>query len=118
MSLFWLLHSAYAAQTAQEASEARSAARGATYSAKQIAEQLDRTILACEAMWSILRDKLGVSDEELVARVNELDLTDGKLDGKMRKAMAVQCATCQRTVSKRFSRCMYCGNDLERDVFA
>lgn len=83
----------------------------------EIEARLDRTLLTCEAMWTILRDKLGVSDVELVERINELDLSDGKLDGKVRKT-AVACPSCHRTISPRFPKCMYCGQPIVHDPFA
>lgn len=119
MSAFWALYSHHRFQSAAaDASAARSEARGARMDAREVNDQLDRTLMACEAMWSILRDKLGVTDEELMARVNELDLSDGKLDGRIRRTSVVQCSNCQRTVSTRFVRCTYCGQEMDRAVFS
>ena len=42
-------------------------------SQSEIAQRLDRTLLACEAMWSILREKLDVTDEELVCSEYRMD---------------------------------------------
>jgi hypothetical protein len=77
---------------------------------------LDRTLLVCEAMWTLLRDKLGVTDKELVDRINEVDLSDGKLDGKVRKT-PVSCPKCGRTISRKFPQCMYCGQPIIHDPF-
>lgn len=118
MSVFWALHTFRSMQAASDASAARTDARGARLDVRMVADQLDRTLLACEAMWTILRDKMGVTDEELLERINELDLSDGKLDGKVTRAGAVTCENCKRSVSKRFVRCMYCGHELQRDAFA
>ena len=87
MSLFWALYGIRMFQSSVDASEARVEARGARLDSRQVSDQLDRTMLACEAMWSLMKDKLGVTDEELRIRVNELDLSDGKLDGKIRKTI-------------------------------
>ncbi len=102
---------------AQDAAQAKGEARRASTRSEDVERQLDRTLLACEAMWTILRDKLGVTDLELVERINEIDLSDGKLDGKVRKT-AVSCPNCSRTISGRFPQCMYCGQPLVRDPFA
>ena len=90
--------------------------RGAS-DARLLEERVDRTLLACEAMWSIMRDKLGVTDVDLVERINDIDLSDGKLDGKVRKT-AVACPKCKRTISQRFPRCMYCGQAIVHDPFS
>jgi len=57
-----------------------------------------------------------VSDDELVQRITESDLSDGQLDGKVRRPPAT-CGGCGRTVSPRFPKCMYCGATLERNPF-
>lgn len=83
----------------------------------QLEDRLDRALLACEALWTMLRDRLGISEEDLIERVNLLDLSDGQLDGKVRKP-PVSCPRCQRTIASRFSKCMYCGQPIMHDPFA
>lgn len=82
-----------------------------------VGERLDRALIACEAMWSLLRDKLGVTDLELLDRINEVDLSDGKLDGKVRKT-PVSCPKCQRTLARRYKQCIYCEQPIMNDPFA
>lgn len=118
MSLFWGVHHGFAVrEAAHDASSARSAARKAQTKTLELEARCDKALLVCEALWTILRDKLGVSEEELVNRVNEIDLSDGKLDGKVRKP-AVKCGKCGRNVAQRFAKCIYCGRAMEKDVFA
>lgn len=78
--------------------------------------RMERVLLVCEAMWTILRDKLGVTDLELLQRINDLDLSDGQLDGKVRKS-AVACPKCGRTIARRLPKCMYCGQAIMHDPF-
>jgi len=78
--------------------------------------RIDRMMLACEAMWSFLSEKLSLTDDELVQRMNDLDLSDGKLDGKVRKG-AVSCPKCGRTISRRLPKCIYCGQPIVHDPF-
>ena len=101
---------------AVEASEANSAARAARSGVANVDERLERTLLACEAMWSLLREKLSVTDLDLLDRINALDLSDGKLDGKIRKP-AVTCPQCRRTMARRSPKCMYCGKEVMHDPF-
>ncbi len=100
-----------------EAAEAKSAARSSQRSADEVQDRIERMSLACEAMWSLLRDKLGTTDEELLHRINDIDLSDGKLDGKVRKP-AVACPNCKRTIPRNRSRCMYCGQQIMHDPFS
>jgi len=84
---------------------------------EQLEARLDWTMMVCEAIWSLAREPLGLTDERLKDRITELDLADGKLDGRKRRAPAT-CGACRRTVSQRFPRCVYCGSAIERDPFA
>ncbi len=115
MSLFWNMH--YGGHVAAEAAGARSAARDAGTRVAELEARLDRMALACQAMWTLLSEKLQVSEEELLNRVNDLDLSDGKLDGKVRRS-AGECGKCGRKVARRFPRCIYCGTVMQQDPFA
>ncbi len=72
--------------------------------------QLGRTMLAVEALFEILVEKGFVSSEELLARIDEIDLRDGKQDGKI-GPVALECLECGRPVSSKSVKCMYCGED-------
>lgn len=93
-----------------------SGAERAQRAAEQLEARLERALLTMEAMWSLLRDRLQVTDEQLVDRVVEIDLTDGVLDGKIRRE-ALQCPQCERRIPRRFPRCMYCGQEIRHDPF-
>lgn len=99
-----------------EAAQAKGEARATRTKVAELEARLERTLLACEAMWTLLRDKIGVTDLELIERINDVDLSDGRLDGKVRKT-AVSCPSCGRTISRRFPKCMYCGQAIMHDPF-
>ncbi len=118
MSAFWALHHSGIASYAQaSATDASNRAREARTKVDELETKCDKALLVCEAMWTLLRDKLGVTEQELVDRVNEIDLSDGKLDGKVRRP-AVECTKCHRKVARRFQRCVYCGCAVEHDPFS
>ena len=54
---------------------------------------------------------------ELIERIKEIDLSDGKMDGKARRSV-MECPHCNRTISMRYQRCIYCGEFVEHDPFA
>jgi hypothetical protein len=81
-------------------------------------DAVDRLALINRAMWELLSDRAGVSEKELIARIEEIDQRDGEADDKLARNVR-QCAQCQRTLHKRHLACLYCGakNDA-RDVFS
>ncbi len=120
MSMFWVLAgqgAAYRASTQVDVAGASREARAARSGTEDLDARLERALMACEAMWSLVRDKLQLTDLQLIDRINELDLSDGKLDGKVRKT-AVSCPSCGRTIARRHAKCMYCGQAVMHDPFS
>ena len=54
---------------------------------------------------------------DVLERMNQLDLTDGRLDGRITKS-AVACPKCNRTITRRHAKCMYCEQPIMHDPFA
>ena len=109
MTMFPLSYGMPAVRAAETtAKAARSRAGDAATSAHKAEQRLDQLTLVCMAMWSLLREKTGLSEEDLMARVKLIDLADGQEDGKVR-TQVVQCPSCNRTMSRRHDNCIYCG---------
>ncbi|MEK6797398.1 MAG: hypothetical protein AABZ12_00375 [Planctomycetota bacterium] len=120
MSFFWLLSGLGSVEGALANAKATGAARNASAARSTVVDlenRLNRALMACDAMWSIMREKLGVTDEELLKRIQELDLSDGRLDGKVRRD-ANPCPGCGRPVSPRIPHCIYCGKPAAQGPFA
>ena len=75
---------------------------------QQMQSQLDRLELICMAVWSLVKEKTNLTDDDLARRIQEIDLADGVQDGKITKGVAI-CPQCQRPLSLRHHRCLYCG---------
>ena len=73
-------------------------------------ERIDRLVLLVEAMWSLLRDQ-GLSDEDLAARLIQLDQTDGSVDGRRTPAPAT-CRSCGSKVAAGLAACQFCGTEM------
>lgn len=114
MTYFGSQGSFYAARTAAEAG---AAARRSERQAEGLEERFERSMLTLEAMWTLLRDKLGLTDEDLCNRMTDLDLSDGRLDGKHRHEPR-SCPNCGKAIGPRFSKCIYCGQLVEETPFA
>ncbi len=71
-----------------------------------------------EALWDILKEQHGYTDEDLTKRVQQIDMRDGKLDGRVAPSGVRSCPSCKRPVSGRHLMCIYCGHALMSDLFA
>ena len=112
--IFWELHQQRRIGQADSAARsAKDAASEAKSDAREIRRQLDKTLMIVEALWSLLRDEHGWTDEQLVERVTEIDLRDGQLDGRVRRT-ARPCSACGRMVGADRSICMWCGAQDEQ----
>lgn len=97
---------------------ANRAERAASSLEQRLTGEVDSLRLACAAMWEILEERLGVTPKELAERMTQIDLRDGRLDGRM-STQAVACATCGRRMSARRAHCLFCGGTaLEKQPLA
>jgi len=83
---------------------------------KRLEEQVERLRLARMALGTMAlaelrRDRLGVPQADLDAKVEEIDLRDGKLDRKLSSPLPI-CPGCRRTNSPQRTFCLYCGKRL------
>ena len=70
--------------------------------------EIDKLSLICMAMWRLLEERTSLTEKDLLDKVSELDLQDGKADGKLAKPVS-RCVACNRVMSRRHTRCLYCG---------
>ncbi len=98
------------------ASTAQRRADQVRHEVAQSQSTIDALALSCAAMWELLSEKLGVTEQELMAKIEEIDLRDGKLDGKI-AGVKLQCSGCGRSNNSKRGRCLYCGTTLPRGPF-
>jgi len=111
-------------QAKWNADDAKVLAREAQFDAMQLQskvrmleQQCERLTLAAMAMGtSILRDRLSVTEYEIEARITEIDLRDGRLDGQFR-AKPELCPKCRQTNAASRRHCLYCGAALTSSSF-
>jgi hypothetical protein len=106
-----------ASQEAQStAREAQGDIRQLQSKVRVLEQQCERLNLVAMAMAEILRDRLGVTEKEIEAKLSEIDLRDGQLDGKVRPSL-LSCPQCQRTNAPNRQQCLYCGAALASNSF-
>ncbi|TVP16082.1 hypothetical protein [Shewanella sp. KCT] len=100
---------------AREAGQAKSHARANEVSLQGLQDQIDHLSMVCLAMSELL-EEIGFNKEMLVAKIQEIDLRDGKLDGKF--TPAIHCSGCGRKLAPRHVTCLYCGAKVKSDSVA
>lgn len=108
------------ANTAQGQDTAASASRAAADArTRATALQLDveKLFMITEALWNILKEQHGYTDENLVQMVQDIDLRDGQLDGKVARQPNPPCSQCGRTLMGKHPVCLYCGAVAVRAPF-
>lgn len=114
MGMFWNMRqdSNIRDSSNQAASAARQSMR-TDDKVKQLEQRLNHLMIYTQAMWELIRENTRLSDADIEARVQEIDLRDGKADGKMNSQLLV-CPACSRNNNSSKKQCMYCGEDLPR----
>jgi len=103
----------------QSARDAESAARGAQSHVERLEGEIERLLMVCEALWTMVKEDSGRNDDHLVARIAEIDMRDGKLDGRVStKDGPYECPECRRPIARKRAVCMYCGTAIVLDPFS
>lgn len=99
---------------AQEAAaEAQNRAQTAQELFLQMEKRVNHLALHCQAMWELLRERAEFSEDQLVAKVLEVDLRDGRNDGRI-SMQITDCPSCGRKTNSKRTSCVICGVELPK----
>ena len=73
--------------------------------------RLHRIALVVEAMAQLLEAQGLLSEGQLLARVEAIDLSDGVADGRQLRQVSLRCGQCGRVNLGNRQRCLYCGSE-------
>lgn len=83
----------------------------------KLQNDVERLLLISEALWKILKEQHGYTNDLLQRRILEIDGADGKIDGHKASSPPRKCPECSRVVAKNATRCMWCGTLAPGDPF-
>jgi hypothetical protein len=103
-----------------EADASRAAERAGEARTSMLFMQADieRLLMITEEFWNILKEKHGYTDEDLIQRVQAIDMQDGRLDGRVARQTPTTCPQCGRPAARKRIACMYCGTASTEHPFA
>jgi hypothetical protein len=93
------------------AGAARDAVRTLTIRVEELERRIEALTLASQALWELAGGRLDLPEAAIAAKMQEIDLRDGRADGKVSTTPQV-CSGCNRTTSGTRRRCVYCGATL------
>ena len=99
------------------ASSARASASEARSSVNELKQDIERLLMITEALWEFMKTEQGYTDEDLIKKVAEIDLKDGRLDGRVATSEPIKCLKCKRPVNKKRPVCIYCGAAVVQQPF-
>lgn len=85
---------------------------------RELQAQVDKLELVVEALWRQLKRHTELTDEDLVETISEIDLEDGRFDGKKATKSFRECPGCKRRINKNHTKCFYCGEVLLAEPFS
>jgi hypothetical protein len=77
-------------------------------------ERVDKLLMILRAMWALMEEQ-GMTAEQLMAKIEEIDGADGEVDGQVRPEMAV-CPNCDSKVAPGLRACQLCGTEVRPDT--
>ena len=79
---------------------------------RMLEDKIDSLALVCQGIWELLSESVPDAENALIEKVKEIDMRDGKLDGKMGR-IQTHCSQCDRPLHKRHKKCLYCGHLMD-----
>ena len=101
-----------------DAQHARDIARESAMSSDKARKNTERLYMVVQAMWELLKEKAGLTDADLDAKIQEIDMRDGRQDGQDSTQTApLTCRQCGRTILSGQLQCSWCGAQVKGGAF-
>jgi hypothetical protein len=76
-------------------------------------ERIENLTVVCEALWTLLHEKLGLSNEQLVSAVTAL-LDERAEAEKAGSGVPQRCPGCNAALNRELDHCQFCGYKVDR----
>lgn len=79
----------------------------------ELNQRMNKLLLTNVALMELLIEKTGITEDDIAKKISEIDLRDGKEDGKLNERAtlppAKDCPECDAKICRDFNRCLFCG---------
>jgi hypothetical protein len=94
------------------ASLATAGTRAQEWALADLNNRFDRLALVTQALFELLGERAQVSEADLLAKIDQIDMRDGVRDGRA-AAGGRRCPRCHRSCTGPRTTCLYCGATLD-----
>ncbi|MEX2650929.1 MAG: hypothetical protein WD473_00580 [Acidimicrobiia bacterium] len=77
-------------------------------------ERIDKLAMIVRAIWALMEGQ-GLTADQLIAKLEEIDLLDGVIDDRVRPGI-VECPSCQSKVAIGLKACQFCGTVVRTET--
>lgn len=88
--------------------DAESSVRSTAGDLDDMTRHIRKLALVSQALYELMKERTGITDEELRRKIDAIDMRDGGLDGKIDLA-PLKCPKCGMGVSSGALKCKGCG---------
>jgi len=84
---------------------------------EDLALDVEKLYMITEALWTLLKMRGDFTDDHLLKLIKEIDMRDGKPDGRRKRETRPDCQNCGRKMISKSTICLYCGATVKLDPF-
>jgi hypothetical protein len=88
--------------------DAESSLRSASGDLSDLDRHVRKLALVSQALYEILKERTGITDEELRRKIDQIDMRDGALNGRVDQT-PLKCPKCSVSVTPGALHCHGCG---------
>ena len=96
-----------------EFSSPQAQARRAQREIEQLGHEVHRLYMVTEALWTIVKERIELDDDQLMDLISEIDLRDNIRAGSIAESEIHVCPGCSRNLSIRHTTCIFCGEFIQ-----
>jgi len=78
----------------------------------KLVDMVNNLLIKNQTMWELVKEKTGLTDEDFMKKLKDIDMRDGLLNGKINVSL-LNCSSCGKINNSTRDNCIYCGGELE-----